>query len=34
MNEMLINPNGGGGVKYSLYKEVTISDREKGDCQC
>lgn len=33
MNKMLINPNG-GGVEYSLYKDVTISDRKKGGLKC
>lgn len=34
MNKMLINPNGGGGVEYSLYKNVTISDQKKGGLKC
>lgn len=33
MNKMLINTNG-GGVEYSLYKDVTISDRKKGGLKC
>lgn len=35
MNKVLINPNGGGGgVEYSLYKDVTISDQKKGGLKC
>ena len=33
LEELLIKPNG-GGVKYSLYKEVMISDRKKGGLKC
>ena len=33
MKDVLINTNG-GGVKYSLYKEVMISGRKKGGRKC
>lgn len=33
MDELLINHNG-GGVKYSLYKDVMISCRKKGGQKC
>lgn len=34
LEKLLINHNGGGGVKYSLYKVVTISNRKKGGLKC